>query len=63
MDVGRSRSWLRYSAMAGNVLYLLWIARNAVNEGFRAGPVEAVSLGGLIVLLILNVVLLSRREA
>ena len=58
----RVRSWLRYIAIAGNVVYVLWIVRNGIDEGFRGRLVEVVSMAGLLVLLILNVVLLSRGD-
>lgn len=60
--MSKVRSWLRYAAIAGNVVYILWIVRNGINEGFRGRPVEVVSLVGLLVLLTLNAVLLSRRD-
>jgi hypothetical protein len=57
------RTWLRYAAITGNVLYVLWIVRNGINEGFRGRPAEIVALAGLLVLLILNAALLFRRDA
>jgi hypothetical protein len=44
------------------VVYVLWIVRNGIDEGFRGRPVEVVSLAGLLALLILNVALLSRGD-
>ncbi|MCX5969930.1 MAG: hypothetical protein NTV14_00170 [Coprothermobacterota bacterium] len=61
-DVIRVRSLLRYAAIAGNVIYVLWIVRNGISEGFRGRLVEVVSLIGLLVLLILNAVLLCHRD-
>ena len=58
----RVRSWLRYAAVAGNVVYLLWIIRNGIEQGFRGRPVEVVSWVGLLVLLILNAALLWHRQ-
>lgn len=52
---------LRYVALFGNAVYLLWILRNGINEDFRARPVELVSCVGLMFLLALNFVLLYRR--
>jgi len=60
--VTRVRSWLRYAAVAGNVVYLLWIIRNGIEQGFRGRPVEVVSWVGLLVLLILNAALLWHRQ-
>jgi len=53
-----TRLWLRNSAIAGNVLYVLWMLRNGLEVGFRGRPVEVASIAGLIVLLALNIVLL-----
>ena len=52
---------LKYAAMAGNVLYVLWILYNGIDEGFSAPLVQKVAYLGMIVLLILNTVLLSRK--
>ncbi len=53
---------LRFAAIFGNIIYVLWILRNGINEGFKATPVQAVSLSGLLVLLILNAVLIYRKK-
>jgi hypothetical protein len=54
---------LRYVALAGNVIYILWIIYNGIDEGFRyIGSVQAVSLVGLIILLILNLILLRESK-
>ena len=53
-----TRLWLRNSAIAGNVLYVLWMLRNGLEVGFRGRPVEVASIAGLIALLALNTVLL-----
>ena len=50
--------WLSYLAVAGNLVYVLWIVRNGINEGLRATTVELVSMIGLILLLGLNSLLL-----
>jgi hypothetical protein len=55
------RRWLRYAAIAGNVVYILWITRNGIEAGFRGRPVEVVSSVGLLVLLALDSVLLWHR--
>lgn len=54
----RAPKWLKYVAVAGNVVYLLWILYNGIDEGFRARPVEFVAMFGLMLLLVLNAVLL-----
>ena len=51
---------IRLAAIAGNVLYILWIVYNAIDSGFSARPMEVMALTGLIVLLILNLLLLIR---
>lgn len=54
---------LRYLALIGNVTYILWIIYNGIDEGSRnVGRVEAVSLTGLLVLLILNAALLWKSK-
>jgi len=48
-------------AVLGNAVYVLWIVYNGIDEwGKPIGAVEAVSYIGLVVLLILNIVLLTR---
>ena len=49
---------IRYAAILGNVVYILWILRNGINEGFSGTMVQVVSYIGLIFLLTLNAVLL-----
>jgi len=62
MDRGLYRL-LRYFALIGNAAYILWILRNGVDEGFQGlGTVEAVSMIGLVILLILNFGLLYKRR-
>lgn len=56
--MNRIPPWLRYLAVAGDVVYILWIVRNGMESGFRGTPVEVVSFVGLIVLLALNAGLL-----
>jgi hypothetical protein len=57
-----TRSWLVYVAIAGNVVYVPWILRNGIEQGFRGTPVEVVSWIGLLVLLLLNATLLWRHH-
>jgi hypothetical protein len=46
-------------AAVGDILFFLWMCYNAVESGFAtSGPVELVSLVGLMCLLLLNAVLL-----
>jgi len=47
--------------MVGNGLFILWVIYNGIDEGFQGVHlVQAVALGGLIVLLILNIFLLRK---
>jgi hypothetical protein len=39
--------FFRYVAMIGNVVYVLWILRNGINEGFRGTTVQIVSYIGI----------------
>jgi hypothetical protein len=53
---------LRYIALFGNAIYILWIVYNGIDDGFRnIGSVQAVSLIGLLCLLVLNIFLLRKR--
>lgn len=50
-------------ALIGNVIFIFWILYNGLDEGFASiNSVQAVSLIGLIFLLILNCVLLCRQK-
>ena len=51
----------KYAAIAGNVLFVLWILANGIYESFSGTPIEVVSYIGLILLLMLNTVLLYRK--
>ncbi len=54
---------LRYIALAGNTIFILWIVYNGIDEGSRSiGRVEVVSLTGLLLLLALNIILLWRQK-
>jgi hypothetical protein len=53
------RNILRFVAISGNVLFLLWIVYNGINEGFKGTRVEVLSYIALMVLLLLNTILLA----
>ncbi len=54
---------LRSLALLGNAAYILWVLYNGIDEGFRnIGSVQSVALIGLILLLVLNLVLLSKEK-
>ena len=49
-------------AVAGNVLFILWITFNGIDEGFRGTIYQILSYIGLVVLLVLNTVLILRKK-
>jgi hypothetical protein len=51
-------SLLRYGAIGGNVLFILWVSFNAMDEGFSGTLVEKFSYFALVCLLITNIFLL-----
>jgi hypothetical protein len=57
---GGARRWLRYTAIAGDAVFALWVLRNGLEQGFRGTPAEVASFYGLIALLALNAALLIR---
>jgi hypothetical protein len=61
MNSGRLISLLKYIAIAGNIIFVLWILYNGFNEGFKATGPEMVSYVGLILLLALNCILLGLK--
>lgn len=63
MKKGEIFKLLKYAAILGNALYILWMLYNAMDEGTTGvGPVQLIAITGLIILLSLNIVLLSRRN-
>jgi hypothetical protein len=61
--VDRIPAWLKYVAVAGNVVFMLWIVYNGIDSGFAGTLPERASFVGLLALLTLDSVLLlaSRR--
>jgi hypothetical protein len=49
-------------AIAGNIMFILWITYNGIDEGFSATPIQIFVYIALIILLILNIILLSHRR-
>jgi hypothetical protein len=45
---------LKYTAIAGNVLFVLWVSFNAIKEGFSGTLPEKLSYVGLMGLLTIN---------
>ena len=52
---------LKYCAVAGNALFILWMLYNGIDDGFRATPYQLASYLGLTLLLLLNSVLLFQK--
>jgi hypothetical protein len=52
----------KYAAVAGNVLFVLWMLSNGINEGFKGTIYQIVSYIGLTLLLTLNTVLLLQKD-
>ena len=51
---------LRYLAIAGNIVFVLWILYNGIDEGFQAtAPTQILLYIGMMLLLSLNAALLS----
>jgi hypothetical protein len=53
---------LTLAALAGNILFLLWISYNAIAEHFRGTVYEKLSYIGLMGLLIINSILILRKR-
>ena len=51
----------KYLAIAGNVLFILWVTYNGIDEGFSGTLVQKVSYVGLMLLLALDTVLILRK--
>jgi hypothetical protein len=49
-----STALMRSAAIAGNILFVLWMTFNALKEGFSGTIYEKISYAGLICLLALN---------
>ncbi|HEY2583023.1 MAG TPA: hypothetical protein VGI43_14515 [Mucilaginibacter sp.] len=45
---------LKYAALTGNVLFVLWVSFNAIDEGFKGTLPEKFSYVGLMGLLAVN---------
>jgi hypothetical protein len=50
-------------AVAGNILFVLWILYNGINEGFEGTVPEKLSYIGLMGLLAVNTILLLTGRA
>jgi hypothetical protein len=52
---------LSFAAIAGNILFVLWILYNGMDEKFQGTTIEKVSSSTLVVLLAVNALLLIRK--
>lgn len=52
------KNTLTVLAIAGNIIFVLWILRNGINEGFAGTLPEKLSYIGLMGLLAVNSILL-----
>jgi len=53
---------LRYAAIGGNILFILWVSFNAMDEGFSGRLIEKLSYFALVGLLITNIILLTGKS-
>jgi hypothetical protein len=53
---------LRYVAILGNIMFILWITYNGIDEGFKGTVYQKLSYIGLVSLLILNIGLLYHKK-
>ena len=53
---------LRFAAISGNVLFVLWVTYNGINEGFRGTVPEKISYVALMCLLLLNCYLILAKS-
>ena len=52
--------FFRFTSIAGNFIFVLWILYNGINEGFQGTIYEIISYIGLLGLLLTNAILLFR---
>jgi hypothetical protein len=53
---------LTWAALAGNILFMLWILYNGIHEHFRGTLNEKLSYIGLVGLLAINTILIFRKR-
>jgi hypothetical protein len=56
------KKYLTILALAGNIVFILWITYNGIKEGFEGSLVEKASYIGLMGLLAINSFLLFGRS-
>lgn len=52
---------ISWAAIAGNILFVLWILYNGINENFQGATIEKISYITLMGLLAVNAFLLIRK--
>lgn len=50
----------KFIAISGNIFFILWTVYNGIDEGFKASPLQLVSFISLWIVLILNIILISK---
>jgi uncharacterized membrane protein YjgN (DUF898 family) len=55
--------FLTWAALAGNILFMLWISYNGIKEHFRGTLLEKISYIGLMGLLAINTILVLSKRA
>ena len=54
---------LRFAAISGNILFVLWVTVNGLEEGFSGTIYQKLSYVGLVVLLSINSFFILRRPS
>jgi hypothetical protein len=54
--------FLTLAALAGNILFMLWISYNGISEHFRGTIYQKLSYIGLMGLLVINSILILRKS-
>jgi len=55
---------LKYLALSGDIIFILWIVYNGIDEGFKdIGTIQGIVPITLVLLLILNIALLWRPKS
>lgn len=62
MQAESFKNILRRAAIAGNVLFVLWILYNGMNENWKAKPVQLVVYITMISLLLVNSYLIFKKN-
>ena len=63
MDIKPILKLLRFAAVFGNIIFVLWITYNGIDEGFKGTPLQILSYIGLVLLLSLNTLLILLKRS